>query len=58
MYRDEETVDSWPDREEKLGIWHDAFATAIANPSGALEQKADFSGPRMAGKATKRRRKK
>ena len=58
MYRDEENVDSWPDRDEKLGSWHDAFATAIANPSGALEPKADFSGPRIAGQATKRRQKK
>ena len=58
MYRDEETVDQWPDRDEKLGDWADAFATAIANPSGTLEAGADFSKPRIAGQATKRRRQK
>lgn len=57
MYRDEETVDAWPDRNEKLGPWVDAFATAVANPSGVIEEQADFSKPRIAGQATKRRRK-
>ena len=56
MYRDEELVSSWPDRDEKLGAWYDAFATAIANPSGVLEDRADFSKPRMTGRATKRRK--
>jgi nitroreductase len=56
MYRDEETVDAWPDRDEMLGSWKEAFATAIANPDGALEPEADFSKPRIIGQATKRRR--
>jgi nitroreductase len=55
MYRDEERIDSWPDRDEKLGAWDSAFATAIANPSGALEERADFSKPRVKGRATRRR---
>jgi hypothetical protein len=58
MYRDEESVDHWPDRDQKLGKWADAFATAVANPSCAVEEEADFSKPRVAGQATKRRRKK
>lgn len=57
MYRDEESVDSWPDREEKLGDWLDAYASAITNPSGTLEEQTDFSKPRIAGQATKRRQK-
>ena len=56
MYRDEETVERWPDRAAKLGTWDAAFATAVANPEGTLEGSADFSTPRSAGKATKRRR--
>lgn len=55
MYRDEENMEDWEDREEKLGAWDAAFTTATANPSGALEPNADFSAPRMAGQATKRR---
>jgi nitroreductase len=55
MYRDEESVDAWPDRDEKLGPWRDAFAGATPNPSGVLEDAADFSSPRTSGKATKRR---
>ena len=51
-----ESIDHWPDRDEKLGKWADAFATAIANASGAIEEQADFSKPRTAGQATKRRR--
>ena len=47
-----------PDRQEKLGAWYDAFATAIANPSGLLEDEVDFSKPRIAGRATKRRKNK
>ena len=57
MYRDEESVDGWPDRDEKLGDWLGAFATSVANPSGTVEDQADFSKPRIAGQATKRRRK-
>ncbi len=57
MYRDEESVADWPDRDAKLGPWADAFASAIANPSGVIEATADFSKPRTAGRATRRRRK-
>jgi hypothetical protein len=53
---DEESVDHWPDRNEKLGKWADAFATAVTNPSGSIEEQADFSKPRITGQATKRRR--
>lgn len=55
MYRDDETIDAWPDRSEKLGEWLDAFTTANSNPSGTLEPEADFSSPRTIGQATKRR---
>jgi nitroreductase len=57
MYRDEENMDAWDDRSEKLGDWDNAFTTRTANPSGKLEPQADFSAPRTAGKATKRRQK-
>lgn len=57
MYRDEETMEEWEDREEKLGAWDAAFTTAAPNPAGTLEPQADFSEPRVAGQATKRRRK-
>lgn len=56
MYRDEESMETWPDRAAKLGDWGDAFTTATANPSGDLEAEADFSKPRTIGQATKRRR--
>lgn len=56
MYRHDESMDAWPDRDEKLGQWTQAFTTAEPNPSGALEPEADFSKPRVAGQATKRRR--
>jgi nitroreductase len=56
MYRDEEMIGDWPDRDEKLGAWYDAFATANANPTGVLEDRADFSKPRVVGQATKRRK--
>lgn len=57
MYRDEESVEAWPDGDERLGGWRDAFATATANPSGITEEEEDFSTPRTLGPATKRRRK-
>jgi nitroreductase len=56
MYRDEETVDGWPDRDEMLGPWKDAFAGPVTNPGGELEPEADFSSPRVIGQATKRRK--
>jgi len=57
MYRDEETMESWPDRAEKLGVWDAAFTSGQTNPGGKLQQKTDFSTPRTAGQATKRREK-
>lgn len=57
MYRDDESLDAWEDRAEKLGQWDAAFTGPRPNPSGALEPEADFSAPRTAGRATKRRNK-
>jgi nitroreductase len=57
MYRDQERVEDWPDRDERLGVWSDAFSTDVANPAGQLEEEADFTTPRVFGPATKRRRK-
>ena len=57
MYRDEESIEAWPDRQEKLGEWGAAFTSAHPNPAGELEPEADFSSPRVSGQATKRRRK-
>lgn len=56
MYRDEPTIDAWPDKEERLGTQLAAFTTGTANPSGVIEEEADFSMPRSAGPATKRRK--
>jgi len=56
MYRDEETLQNWEDRAAKLGQWDGAFTTGTPNPDGTLEPAADFSAPRTAGQATKRRR--
>ncbi len=55
MYRDQEDLHDWPDFDEKLGDWADAFTDARANPSAQLEKEADFSKPRTSGKATKAR---
>ena len=55
MYRDQESMQDWEDREEKLREWDAAFTTGVPNPSGALEEEADFSVPRTSGQATKRR---
>ena len=49
MYRDEESMDAWPDRDEMLGEWKEAFTGTITNPNGALEPEADFSKPRIIG---------
>lgn len=57
MYRDEELLESWDDREEKLGEWDAAFTSPVSNPGGELQPKADFTKPRTVGQATKRRRK-
>jgi nitroreductase len=56
MYREEESMDSWPDRDQMLGAWKDAFVGKVANPDGALEPEADFTRPRVIGQATKRRK--
>lgn len=55
MYRDDERMEDWEDRAEKLGDWDQAFTGNLANPDGTLEPEADFSKPRTIGKATKRR---
>ncbi|MDA4843753.1 nitroreductase family protein [Hoeflea poritis] len=57
MYRDEESLDAWDDRAEKLGDWDAAFTSDVPNPGGKLEPEADFSAPRTTGQATKRRTK-
>jgi nitroreductase len=56
MYRDEESMGTWPDRDERLGEWTEAFVGPLPNPDGMLEPEADFSSPRVIGKATKRRK--
>jgi len=56
MYRDEESMEAWPDRTEMLGDWDAAFTGAHPNPDGTLEAEANFSSPRVIGPATKRRR--
>jgi nitroreductase len=56
MYRDEETIAAWPDKNERLGPWLEAFTTGTANPSEEIEDEADFAKPRTLGQATKRRR--
>jgi nitroreductase len=56
MYRNEESMDAWPDRDERLGEWTEAFVGPLPNPDGVLEPEADFSNPRVIGKATKRRK--
>ena len=56
MYREEESMDAWPDRDEKLGEWMAAFTGPVTNPEGTLEPEADFSSPRVIGRATKRRK--
>ncbi|MEM7061467.1 MAG: nitroreductase family protein [Pseudomonadota bacterium] len=55
MYRDDEHMTDWADMDAKLGDWTAAFTTGNVNPSGALEPEADFTNPRVAGKATKAR---
>ncbi len=56
MYRDRENLQDWPDFEAKLGDWTEAFTSSRPNPSGELEEEADFSKPRTTGPATKARR--
>jgi nitroreductase len=56
MYREEESMDAWPDRDEMLGKWAAAFTGPVTNPEATLEPEADFSSPRVIGQATKRRK--
>ena len=56
MYREEESMDAWPDRDEMLGEWTEAFIGPLSNPDGVLEPEANFSSPRVIGQATKRRK--
>ena len=56
MYRDQESMDAWPDRDEMLGEWTDAFTGPASNPAQSIESEADFSHPRAISQATKRRR--
>ena len=56
MYREEESMDAWPDRDEMLGEWTEAFVGPLSNPDGVLEPEANFSSPRVIGQATKRRK--
>ena len=56
MYRDEEQMENWPDFEEKLDIWGDAFSTQYCNMSGKIERKQNFSKPRTEGRSTRRRK--
>jgi nitroreductase len=55
MYRDVESMEAWPDAEERLGEWRDAFTSSVTNPEASLEPEADFGRPRVSGQATKRR---
>lgn len=56
MYREQESMLDWPDADQKLAEWHAAFTSALANPDAQLQPAADFSQPRQAGHATRRRR--
>ena len=56
MYREEESMDAWPDRDEMVGEWTEAFVGPISSPDGVLETEANFSSPRVIGQATKRRK--
>ena len=56
MYRDQESIDEWDDKEKKLGSWLTAFSTENCNKEGFIQDNVDFSKPRTTGKATKRRR--
>jgi hypothetical protein len=51
IYREEESMGAWPDRDEMLGEWSAAFTSMVTNPGGALE--VDLSSPCIIGQATK-----
>ena len=55
MYRDVEDMRDWDDLDAKAGEWAEAFTSGNVNPEGTLEPQADFTEPRVAGKATKAR---
>ena len=50
----DESMNTWPDRDEMLGDWKEALTGNVTNPNGVLEAEADFSKPRVIGQATKR----
>jgi hypothetical protein len=52
MYRDEESMNTWSDRDEMLK----RRSQNVTNPDGVMEAEADFSRPRIIGQATKRRK--
>ena len=56
MYRDDEFMNAWPDRDEMLGEWKAVFRNSVTNPGDSLESEADFSKPRVVDQATKRRK--
>jgi hypothetical protein len=45
-------VNAWPDRDEKLGHWEEAFTANVTNPDGVPEQKLTS---RVIDQATERR---
>jgi hypothetical protein len=49
-------MNAWPDRDEMLGDWKEAFTGSVTNPDGVVEAEAGFSKPRVIGQATKRRK--
>jgi hypothetical protein len=53
IYREGESMDTWPDRDEMPGEWRAAFTSLVTNAGGALETEADFSSPFIIGQATK-----
>jgi hypothetical protein len=52
----DESKNTWPDRDEMLGDWKEALTGNVTNPNGVLEAEADFSKPRIIGQATKPRK--
>src|SRR5258708_8834633 len=54
MYRDDETMNAWPDRDEMLGDWTEAFTGKVTNPNGVTEAETDFAKPRIIDQHTNR----
>jgi len=55
MYRDQEDPRDWDDFEQKTGKWGTAFGTGNVNDADDLQEEAECSKPRTAGRATKAR---